>query len=111
MLELYDKLVQAVPAPCLDESLVDLLQRTWNTVSISHCASLLENRCSDFCPSDLVRLELKADDVRSAVYSNMMIWRGTRFEPMLNEWMSMALDKQNELLIEAFPSNRMYGVS
>lgn len=95
----------------IKEQFLGLLQKTWTNISIDYCRSILEGRQPDEVnESDIARIEVAPDDVRCAVYSNMNRWSGTSYQYVLDEWFELTLDEQNDLLIEAFPGNRIYSV-
>jgi hypothetical protein len=62
------------------------------------------------CGHDIARVELLSDEVRCAAYSYMNIWTGTKNQHLLDEWFDLPIEKQNDLLIEAFPDGQVYGV-
>ena len=109
--EIYDKLA-AVSYGHVGDSLIDLLEQTWSQISRDVCFNHLKTKIPlhEIRERDLVHVELRADEARSAVYSNMFMWKNTSQEWLLNEWLEMNLEEQNVLLTEAFPANRVYGV-
>jgi hypothetical protein len=111
---MFDKLFECsckVNLSGLESQLKDLLERTWNLLSEDFCMSVL-SRNSSICEvnrNDLARVEVSADDVRSVVFCNMGIWE-TTIPQLYEAWFDLPVEKQDKLLIETFPSNRVYGV-
>lgn len=101
--------VKAIP---LHTQLIELLQKTWANISVECCTTAIKRKRPNesVSPNDIARVELFADDVRSAVYSNMNRWTGTADQRALDEWFDLQVSVQNALLIEAFPDGRVYGV-
>jgi hypothetical protein len=102
--------VSGVDLSSLDERIIDLLQRTWNLLSEDYCIDLLSKRSpGNIDRNSLARLEVPADDVRSTVFCNIRVWES--ISPSLyNKWFDLPIEKQDELLQKAFPSNQIYGV-
>jgi hypothetical protein len=109
--ELFNRMRKVKLTPRRDQ-LVELLQETWADISIDECASIAISRrpTESISKDDLARVELTPDDVRSGVFCNILKWKGTANAKLLTEWLAMPLDEQNQLLIEAFPDGRVYGV-
>lgn len=108
--EIFEK-IDNLQSNNLHSCLVGLLEKTWNSISIEYCTEYLKERIECINSNDLVRVELSADEVRSAVYENILRWKNTENEYVMKEWMELTLQQQNDLLIETFPANEVYGVT
>lgn len=95
----------------VEEDMISLLQRTWNMISTDYCTSILQRRKPNESINldDISRIELRADEVRSAVYSNIMVWENIKSD-LLNIWLDLTIGEQNELLTKAFVDGQVYGV-
>ena len=96
---LYDNLVK-VSFKSLDKQIVEMLRDTW--------AKLATELNLD---EQLTKSYFTVDDARMLVYSNIKMWESTHLSKhakVLNEWMDLNYEKQNELLIKAFPDGRRY---
>ena len=111
---MFDKLFECscrVNLSDQESQLRDLLERTWNLLSEDFCMSVLSGN-TNICEvnrNDLARVEVSADDVRSAVFCNMGIWE-TTMPKLYDLWFDLPVEVQDKLLTETFPSNRVYGV-
>lgn len=108
---MYEKL-EAVNVIPMKQQMIELLQRTWTIVSESVCTRALKRKrpFESLNGSDIARVELLPDEARCAAYSNMNRWANTSISYVLEEWFDLELQEQNQLLIEAFPDGRVYGV-
>ncbi len=103
--------IRLVELASTDVQLVEMLQEVWRDISADYCRSILSNRlCTEnISLNDIARVEITADEVRSAVYCQVLQER--EFKPQLLEsWFDLSISKQDRLLKEAFPSDRVYGV-
>jgi len=109
--EIYETLSCIELSP-LCEQLVDLLHQTWQTIKVDYCRDIVEKKrpSERASSSDIARVELIPDEVRCAIYSHINTWQGTTKQHLLKEWFTLSMEKQNVLLIEAFPDGRVYGV-
>lgn len=113
-MNLFDSIfdnVKSVQPGQLHGQLVRLLERTWLKIAQTFCLNALNQRMPECTISnhDIARLEIDADDVRCAVYSQMVIWEHVE-SVLLDEWFELTFELQDKLLQEAFPSNKVYGV-
>lgn len=98
-------LVERASFESIDSQMVQLLQRTWEKISVSVCESRTRTRSAR---RRLPEGTVSVDDVRSAVYVNIFMWQGTNRQKVLAEWCERTVTKQNQLLIEAFPDGQEY---
>ena len=108
--DLYERLNKYSCSP-LDEQIKDLLQKTWNLVSVSYITESLERRQPDvvITGSSLCRAEVSADEVRSVVYANVGQMSMT-MPAVVESWFDLTVEEQDRYLMEAFPSHLVYGV-
>jgi hypothetical protein len=95
----------------MEEQIRNLLYKTWASVKVDVIVESLQRRLpySSITASDITRVELTPDEVRSAVYSNVTMWE--HLNPSVVEaWMDMPVEQQDILLKSVFPGNQVYGV-
>jgi len=94
-----------------EERIRNLLIQTWNLISVDYIYDYLRKRrpCESISQSDVCRVELRADEVRSAVYSNISILE-SEFSGVVNAWYDLPIEAQDRYLSEVFPDTQMYGV-
>lgn len=109
--EVFDKLTLVTTVP-FKVQIVELLQRTWTDIAADYCEDVLKHKrpCEAINRDDIARVAVLSDEARCAAYSYMNRWEGTKNQRVLDEWLDMKIEDQNELLIEAFPDGQVYGV-
>jgi hypothetical protein len=93
------------------EEIKGLLTITWNAISADYIYDYLRKRRADenISDSDICRVELRADEVRSAVYSHISLFEDS-YADVVNAWYDLPIEVQDKILTETFPSTQMYGV-
>ena len=94
-----------------EKRMIDLLRQTWKSISEDYIVSYLtKRRCFEVITDrDVCNAELRADDVRSAVYSNIRVMERTNMAAV-DEWFDLSIEQQDVLLLKAFPDTQVYGV-
>jgi len=107
---LFDSLSRLEYEP-MEEQIKHLLEKTWASIKVDVIVESLGRRLpkATINASDVSHAELTADEVRSSVYQNIQMW--DRLHPeVVDEWLDLPVEKQDQLLKEVFPSNQVYGV-
>jgi len=108
--EIYENLKCPIFVP-IEKQIQEMLQYTWAAISVNYVYEYLRQQrpIESISPNDLCRVELRADDVRSAVYSNVQI--SERLYPSVVEmWFDLDVEEQDRFLTDTFPSTQVYGV-
>lgn len=108
--DLYENLNRYSYGP-KQESIIGLLQKTWANISADYITNYLKwRRCYETVSEhDVCSVDLPADEVRSAVYSNIRVMEN-HCPDLVNEWFDLSIDEQDAFLVKAFPGNQVYGV-
>lgn len=108
--DVFDKINKYDYNP-LDEQIKDVLQKTWQAIAFDYIYATLQDRRPNesIDGGDICRTEVQADEVRSAVYSNIHLME-TRYPSVVEAWMDLSVEEQDRLLTEVFPNDRVYGV-
>ena len=95
----------------IDERIKDVLQKTWQTIALNYVCEYLNRRrpYESIGGSDICRVEVRADEVRAAVYANIQLME-REYPDVVSEWFDLDVSKQDMLLKETFPSTEVYGV-
>ena len=86
-----------------------MLESTWTVISVDTCVSVLKRMNESVNPHDIARVDLHAEEVRSAVYENVCIWEH-ELADVYEEWESLSVQEQDKFLMEVFPNGKVYGV-
>lgn len=107
----FDRLTTVSIVP-FKVQIVELLRKTWTNIAADYCEDVIKTKrpCEAINRDDIARVAVLPDEARSAAYSYMNRWDGTKEQRVLDEWFDMEITLQNDLLIEAFPDGQVYGV-
>lgn len=95
----------------MEDGVKEVLWKTWRTIALPYVCEYLQRRrpYESITGNDICKVELRADDVRAAVYANIQLME-KEYPDIVSGWFDLSIEEQDRYLTESFPGCEVYGV-